>query len=129
MPIVITPWRFRTKRQFWAYCGFGIMTRSSSDYVFDRGRWIRARFAQTRGLDFNDNRVLKVIFKGAAATVIAHMGPNPLRAGYDRMLANGTKPNLAKLTVAREIAAIVLAMWKSEEKYDPGRIRDAVTAR
>ena len=23
LPIVVTPYRFRTKRQFWAYCGFG----------------------------------------------------------------------------------------------------------
>ncbi len=126
LPIVITPWRFRTKRQFWAYCGFGIVTRSSSDYVFDRGRWVRARVVQTRGLNFNHNRVLKAIFKGAATTVIAHMGPNSLREGYDRRLADGTKPNLAKLTVARQIAAIVLAMWKSQAEYDPGRNRHAV---
>src|SRR5207247_4631163 len=29
-----------------------------------------------------------------------------------------TRPNLAKLTVARQIAAIVLAMWKTQEEYD-----------
>ncbi len=29
IPIVITPHRFRTKRQFWAYCGFGLVTRTS----------------------------------------------------------------------------------------------------
>ncbi len=26
----MTPHRFRTKRQFWSYCGLGIVTRSSS---------------------------------------------------------------------------------------------------
>ena len=31
VPIVVTPHRFRTKRQFWSYCGLGIVTRSSSD--------------------------------------------------------------------------------------------------
>jgi transposase len=31
VPIVITPHRFRTKRQFWSYCGLGIVTRSSPD--------------------------------------------------------------------------------------------------
>ncbi len=124
LPIVVTPHRFRTKRQFWAYCGFGIVMRSSSDWVKDQGHWVRARVAQTRGLNFNHNRMLKAIFKGAATTVIAHAGPNPLRAGYDRQLENGTKPNLAKLTVARSIAAIVLAMWKAEEAYDPERIHE-----
>jgi transposase len=122
LPIVITPQRFRTKRQFWSYCGFGIVTRSSSDWVFERGQWIKARVAQTRGLNFNHNRMLKAIFKGAATTVIAHAGPNPLREDYDRLLSNGTKPNLAKVTVARKIAAIVLAMWKAEEEYDPEKV-------
>jgi transposase len=124
LPIVVTPHRFRTKRQFWAYCGFAVVTRSSSDWVRDQDRWVRARVAQTRGLNFNHNRMLKAIFKGAATTVIAHSGPNPLREGYDRQLENGTKPNLAKLTVARNLAAIVLAMWKTEGTYDPGRVHE-----
>jgi transposase len=123
LPIVVTPHRFRTKRQFWAYCGFAVVTRSSSDWVRDQERWVRARVTQTRGLNLNHNRMLKAIFKGAATTVIAHSGPNPLRTAYDRQLANGTKPNLAKLTVARNVAAIVLAMWKTEEAYDPERVQ------
>jgi len=89
--------------------------------VLEQGRWIKTRVAQTRGLNFNHNRMLKAIFKGAATTVIAHCGPNPLRQSYDRQLENGTRPNLAKLTVARQIAAILLAMWKRQEAYDSGR--------
>lgn len=123
LPIVVTPHRFRTKRQFWAYCGFGVTTRSSADWIQEGGQWIRRRVNQTRGLNFNHNHRLKAIFKGAATTVIAHMGPNPLREDYHHLCAAGTKPNLAKLTIARKIAAIVLAMWKREEKYDPDRSR------
>ena len=122
IPVVVTPWRFRTKRQFWSYCGFGIVTRSSSDWVQENGRWVRAPVRQTRGLSFSHNRPLKWIFKGAATTVIAHSNANPLRDHYDSLLAGGTKPNLAKLTIARQVAAIVLAMWKAKEKYDPERI-------
>jgi len=123
IPIVVTPHRFRTKRQFWSYCGFAIVTRSSSDWVRENKQWIKSKkVIQTRGLSFNHNRMLKMIFKGAATTVIAHSGSNPLRSGYDRQLDNGTKPNLAKLTVARKVAAIVLAMWKNEEKYDAERL-------
>jgi len=95
--------------------------RSSSDWVQEDGRWLKTRVFQTRGLNFNHNRMAKAIFKGAATSVIAHCGANPLREGYDRQLETGTKPNLAKLTVARQIAAIVLAMWKTQEEYDPGR--------
>lgn len=119
LPIVVTPHRFRTKRQFWSYCGFGVVTHSSSDWAQQNGRWVKTQVVQTRGLNRNHNHTLKAIFKGAATTVIAHARPNPLRAGYDRLCEQGTKPNLAKLTVARKIAATVLAMWKSEEVYDP----------
>ena len=35
----------------------------------------------------------------------------------------GTKPNLAKVTIARKLAAIALSMWKSKEKYDPTKHR------
>ncbi len=122
LPIVITPQRFRTKRQFWSYCGLAVVTRSSSDWVQEHGRWVRARVAQTRGLNFNHHPQLKAIFKGAATTVLAHSGASPLRDGYDRQLEHGTKPNLAKLTVTRQIAAIALAMWKTEAAYDPSKI-------
>ena len=33
IPIVVSPGRFRTKRQFWSYCGLGIVMRSSSDWA------------------------------------------------------------------------------------------------
>lgn len=122
LPIVVTPHRFRTKRQFWSYCGFGVVTHSSADWVRQGQRWIKSQVTLTRGLNRNHNHTLKAIFKGAATTVISHARPNPLREAYERLCTQGTKPNLAKLTVARKIAALVLAMWKHEEVYDPARI-------
>jgi transposase len=119
MAITITPQRFRTKRQFWSYCGLGIVMRSSSDWV--RGvdnKWVRAKVATTRGLNFNHNHLAKHVLKAAATTVVAQK-TSPLYADYQRLLDAGTKPNLAKLTIARRIAAIALAMWKRGEEYDP----------
>ena len=122
--IVATPHRFRTSRQFWSYCGLSIVTRSSSDWVRDqRGQWARAEVQQTRGLNRKRQPVLKAIFKGAATTVLTQLVEHPLHADYQRRLANGMKPNLAKLTLARRIAAIVLSMWKHEEVYDPARLK------
>jgi transposase len=125
MSIVVSPDRFRTKRQFWSYCGFAIVTRSSSDWVQkkDGGGWERAKVAQTRGLNLNHNHVLKHVFKGAAMTVIAQHASDPLHQDYQRLIGAGTKPNLAKLTIARKLAAIALSMWKSKEKYDPKKHR------
>ncbi len=117
---VVTPDRFRTRAQFWSYCGLGIVMRSSSDWVKTQdGRWARAPVQQTRGLNRNRNAMLKDVFKGAATTVITLHATDPLRKHYDCMLEAGTKPNLAKLTVARKLAAIALAVWKKKEDYDP----------
>jgi transposase len=122
VPLVITPHRFRTKRQFWAYCGLGIVTRSSSDWVQGAdGAWVKTRVPQTRGLSRQHNHFLKSIFKGAATTVITQRNKDPIYGRYERLLDGGTKPTLAKLSLARIIAATVLRMWKDEEEYDPGR--------
>ena len=117
LAIVVTPHRFRTKRQFWSYCGLGIVTRSTSDWVQQSGHWVRAPVIETRGLNRASNRPLKALFKGASQSARSMLPPNPFLDHYDRMLLAGTKPNLAQLTLARKLAAIVLAMWKSESEY------------
>jgi hypothetical protein len=124
MPIVVSPARFRTKRQCWSSFGLGIVMRSSSDWVRKPdGGWARAEVQQTRGLNPNHNPTLKHLFKGAATTVIMQLETEPLHQDYQRLITAGTKPNLAKLTIARKLAAIALSMWKSKEKYDPTKHR------
>jgi len=124
IPIVVTPHRFRTRRQFWAYCGLGIVMRSSSDWVRTQsGGWMRAEVQQTRGLNRNHNPRLKDIFKGAATTIVAKLPDNPLHEHYERLTAEGTKPNLAKLTIARKVAAVVLRMWKDGKEYEPQKLQ------
>ncbi len=125
LPIVMTPYRFSNKRSFWAYGGLAIVMRSSSDWARARdGKWVRAPVQQTRGLNRNHNRTLKHIFKGAATTVILRARrEDPLYRHYQQLLDGGTKPNLAKLSIARQIASIILSMWKSEEVYHSARLK------
>ena len=126
---VVTPHRFRTKRQFWAYCGLAVVTRSSADWVRDRhGHWVRAQTFQTRGLNRNRQPLLKEVFKSAAHQVTTQMTSHPLHRDYRRLVDGGMKPNLAQLTIARRLAAAVLAMWKHEEVYDPERHRSPITS-
>jgi transposase len=119
--VVVTPHRFRTKRQFWSYCGLAVVTHTSADWKQVNSEWVRAKVVQTRGLNRNKNALLKEVFKGAATTVISRLPEHPLRQNYRRMLDAGTRPNLAKLTLARRIASAVLAIWKKEEEYDPSK--------
>ncbi len=89
LPVVVTPYRFRSRSGFWAYCGLGIVMRS---------------------------------FKGAAMTVIGRSEDGPLYRHYESLLDGGTKPNLAKLMIARQIASITLALWRTGERYDPTKL-------
>lgn len=114
--------RFRRRSQFWAYCGLAIVMCSLSDWFqTPDGRWIRAVQQQARGLNKNHNSILKSVFKGTATTVINQHKQSSFAQSYRLQLAEGMKPNLAKLILARRIAATVLAMWKHEEVYDPNR--------
>ena len=127
--VVVTPHRFRTNREFWSYCGLAIVMRSSADWTRGpQGSWVRSPVRQTRGLNRNRQPTLKSVFKGAALDVATRMTSHPLHADYQRLLAQGTKPSLARLTMARRIASAVLAMWKNQEVYNSAKHRSNITA-
>jgi transposase len=115
--IVQTPHRFRTKRQLWTFSGFGIETHSSADYRSVEGQLRRTnRPVSVRGLNTNHNHDLKNLFK-AAAIVAAHK-PGPFQEFYAALLAKGIRPEMARLTLARKIAAITLHLWKKGARFD-----------
>jgi transposase len=116
-----TPWRFRTKRHLWAYAGLAVVTQTSAEYTLVRGQPVRRRRApMTRGLNRNHNRVLKDVFKGAATAATTRRGP--LQTFYQALLARGLRPELARVTLARKLAALTLRLWKTGEPYDPAKL-------
>jgi transposase len=115
--IVQTPHRFRTKRQLWTFSGFGIETHSSGDYRSVEGQLRRTqRPVSVRGLNTNHNHDLKNLFKGAA--IVAAHKPGPFQEFYTTLLAKGIRPEMARLTLARKIAAITLHIWKKGVRFD-----------
>jgi hypothetical protein len=119
---VQTPHRFRTKRQFWSYCGLGLETRISGEYRFLGGQRERKRKpALVRGLNWNHNHDLKNLFQASATPASAC--PGPLRDFYAGLLAKGMRPEMARLTLARKIAAITLKIWKKGEGFDPEQLK------
>ena len=119
---VQTPHRFRSKRQFWAYGGLALETRSSADYRFQQGQLVRSQKpVLIRGLNFHHNHALKNLFKSAATTASAM--PGPFREFYEARLAQGIAPAMARLTLARKIAAIALSIWKKGEPFDAQHLK------
>lgn len=117
-----TPWRFRTKRHLWAYAGLAVVTRTSAEYEMEGTRAVRRRrrLVMTRGLNRNHNRVVKDVFKGAATAASVRSGA--LQEWYQGLLARGLREELARVTLARKLAALTLRLWKTGERYDPTRL-------
>jgi len=119
-----TPHRFRTKRQLWTYSGLALETHDSAQYRYVQGQLQRSRKPQQlRGLNDNHNHDLKNIFKGAAMRASTCDGP--LRDFYQSLLAKGMRPTMARLTLARKIAAITLIVWKKEVRFDASYLKQA----
>jgi transposase len=125
-----TPWRFRTKRNLWAYAGLAVVTRTTAEYQLDTGgRPVRRRrLPMTRGLNRNHNPMLKNVLKGAATAAATRRGP--LQDFYQGMVLRGMREELARVTLTRKLAAITLRLWKTGEHYDPAQLTvQAVQAR
>jgi transposase len=112
-----TPHRFRTKRQLWTYIGFGIETHSSAEHRYVEGQLQRSKKQiSVRGLNRNHHHDLKNLFKSAATIAAAKSGP--FQEFYDALVAKGMKPESARLTLARKIAAITWTVWKKGVHFD-----------
>lgn len=121
LAVAQTPWRFRTKRQLWAYAGLAVVTRTTAQYEIRDGRPVRRRRAPlTRGLNQNHNRVMKRVFVGAAIAA-AHRDAG-VRAWYEDRLGQGMRAEMARLTLARKLAALTLRLWKTGEVYDATKL-------
>jgi transposase len=117
-----TPWRFRTKRHLWAYAGLAVVTHTTAEYELDGQRGVRRRrrAPMTRGLNRNHNRVVKDVFKSAATAAATR--PGALQDWYHGLLARGMREELARVTLARKLAALTLHLWKRGEHYDPTQL-------
>ena len=122
LALMQTPNRFRSKRQLWAYCGLALRTYTSGEYRFVAGQLKRSKkILAIRGLNRNHNHDLKNIFKGAATWAASNHGP--FQTFYEACVARGMKPHMARLTLARKIAAITLLIWKKGARFDAEHLK------
>jgi len=117
--LAVTPHRFKTVKQFWNYCGLAVRTHATGEYAFVEGKVQKSRKQPlVRGLNRNYSRALKEVFKGAALSVSL----GPWKEQYEAMVEEGKDPSLVRLTLARKISSITLALWKKGERYDEKKL-------
>lgn len=119
--IVGVPQRFPSLRQFWAYAGLSVVRRVSAEHRVENGRPVREQVA--RGLHLNTNRHvrLKKIFKDIA--LFASLRAGLFRTIFDRHVARGKSHAIARVALARKVAAIVRAVWRSGESFNAAHIQ------
>jgi transposase len=105
--LVVTPYRFPTKYNFYSYCMLIRHKQNSDGVVYGTKR----PMGQTE---------LNTIFKSSRLAVVK--GTSALRLKYDLMQENGTTQKAAFNALSRSIAAMVLGVWKSGEKYDDKKV-------
>ncbi|MEZ4753670.1 MAG: transposase [Bdellovibrionota bacterium] len=110
------PHRFRTRNQFWSYCGFAVKVYESGEYYADKRGMVRKkdRKATTRGLVSECNRTLKYVFKNVALNLAARDWSHE----FERLQESGVYVTNARLTLSRKAAAIALHLMKTGENYD-----------
>jgi hypothetical protein len=117
LALMQTPHRFRSKRQLWKYSGLGVETRDSAQHRYVDGHLQRSKKpSQVRGLNQDHNHEMKEIFKSTAISASRCAGP--FHDFYAGLLAKGMKPEMARLTLARKIAATTLTLWKKGASFD-----------
>ena len=105
-----------------AYSGLALATRTSAEYRFLDGQMQRSKkLLAIRGLNANHNHDLKNIFKSTATLASVTVGP--FQDFYAALLAKGMKSSMARLTLARKIAAITLIVWKKGVRFDAQHLK------
>lgn len=108
--------RFGSRRTFWAYVGLGVVQKVSAEHRVDGGRVVRNDRRRGIRLSRNGHPLLKKLFRDAA--LHASIGRGVFRKVYDAHVARGLEPAVARVALARKIASVVLAVWRSGVAFD-----------
>lgn len=104
-----TPWRFRSAKALWKYCGIGLQK-----FQTGTGRDGRPRPPIVK-MTWRCNRRLKDAVMGAATSAI-RQGRNVFAEAYAELVKGGMIPSNARHTVARRMLTGMWGQWKSLER-------------
>ncbi|HJQ36228.1 MAG TPA: transposase [Thermoanaerobaculia bacterium] len=114
---------FPSRRHLWSYAGFAVVVHSSGDHAVSGAGDVRSRPVHARGLTRNYNPRLKRVLKDIALGV--SLGRGPLRAIFDAHVGRGLSIPVARVAVARRVAAILFALLRDRVSFDPTLLRSS----
>ena len=82
-------------------------------------RPVSARVRRLVGTSSRTATAVSTALSGPTAASAATARPGPLQDLYHTMTEHGMRAEMARLTLARKIAALSLRIWKTGERYDP----------
>ena len=100
-----TPHRFSNKRKLWSYCCLAKAEKISNGKIY-------ASYSSTQG-----NRLLKYIFLQAAMDAIKSKTDSAFKRTAERLEKNNVSTKNIRRSIARQIASVVLKIWKTGEAY------------
>jgi hypothetical protein len=104
------PHRFRSLRSFWSYGGLGVVQRTSSEHRIENGKAVREE--RTRGIRLRvGHPLLKEVLRDIA--LHASLGRGHFHAVFDGHVARGKTAAIARISLARKITAVILAVWRN----------------
>jgi transposase len=115
------PARFTSRRKFWAYGGLAVVQNISSEHRLDEGRIVRTVKSQGAHINKAAQPALKKLLRDTALHASLRCGP--FREVYEWHIQRGKRPAIARLALARKIAAVLLAVWRSGNKFDPALVQ------
>jgi hypothetical protein len=102
--------------------------RGSLHVTFEEGTWaawlydlIKPHVTELVVCNPRRNALLKEGSKSVAAVAAAKAGP--FQEYYDALVAKGMRPEMARLTLARKIAAITLIIWKKGARFEAQHLK------
>jgi transposase len=115
LAIVGQPSRFRSLRTFWSYAGLGLVETVSAEHRVENGRVVRGEKRRGVRLARAGHPLLKKVMRDLA--LYASMGRGAFRSAYDHHIGRGKTLAIARIALARKIAAVILAVWRSNTPY------------
>ena len=121
--IIGDPSRFGGRRKLWSYGGLGVVQKTTADHRVENGQIVR----ESRKRGVRPSKTGQPLLKKVLADLALHAssGRGVFREIFERDIARGCRPPIARLSLARKIATVIAAVWRSGKPFNSSLISTA----